>query len=118
MGTTARGVAVRLAAIPKEIDKSFRDPDIGPRSVAAAVNVSARYLHQLLEERGMVFSKYVLECRQERALAVLNDAHNDHLRVGQIAYDCSFNGLSYFNRRFRARHGETPGAARAAGGYH
>jgi AraC-like DNA-binding protein len=33
-------------------------------------------------------------------------------RVSDIAFDCGFNDLSYFNRCFRRRFGLTPTAAR------
>ena len=104
--------AARLAVVLSEINKRFCDPAICPQSVAAAVNISPRYLFQLLEERGLAFSKLVIELRLKRAYGLLNDYRNDHLRIGQIAYDCGFNDLSYFNRTFRARFGDAPGAVR------
>ncbi|MEQ1955777.1 helix-turn-helix domain-containing protein [Mesorhizobium yinganensis] len=105
--------AARLGAVLGEINRRFRDPAICPQSVAAAINISPRYLFQLLEERGLVFSKLVMELRLKRARDLLGDYRNDHLRIGQIAYDCGFNDLSYFNRAFRARFGDAPGAIRA-----
>jgi AraC-like DNA-binding protein len=33
-------------------------------------------------------------------------------RISDIAFDCGFNDLSYFNRCFRRRFGLTPSAAR------
>jgi AraC-like DNA-binding protein len=109
----SRGLkAARLAAILGEINKCYCDPAIGPQTVAAAVNISPRYLHQLLEERGLAFGKVVLELRLNRALNLLTDIRNDHLRIGQIAYDCGFNDLSYFNRCFKTRFGDAPGAVR------
>jgi AraC-like DNA-binding protein len=33
-------------------------------------------------------------------------------RISEIAFDCGFNDLSYFNRCFRRRFGLTPSAAR------
>jgi AraC-like DNA-binding protein len=105
--------AARLGAVLGEINKRFSDPSISPQTVATAVNISPRYLYQLLEERNLVFSKIVLELRLKRSLSLLADYRNDHLRIGQIAYDCGFNDLSYFNRCFRTRFGDAPGAVRA-----
>jgi AraC-like DNA-binding protein len=33
-------------------------------------------------------------------------------RISEIAFECGFNDLSYFNRCFRRRFGLTPSAAR------
>lgn len=35
-------------------------------------------------------------------------------RISDVAFDCGFNDLSYFNRCFRRRFGLTPTAARGA----
>jgi AraC-like DNA-binding protein len=40
-------------------------------------------------------------------------AHAGERRISDIAFDCGFNDLSYFNRCFRRRFGLTPTAARA-----
>jgi AraC-like DNA-binding protein len=36
----------------------------------------------------------------------------DERRISDIAFECGFNDLSYFNRCFRRRFGLTPTAAR------
>jgi AraC-like DNA-binding protein len=35
-------------------------------------------------------------------------------RISDVAFDCGFNDLSYFNRCFRRRFGLTPTAARGS----
>jgi AraC-like DNA-binding protein len=51
-----------------------------------------------------------LELRLRRAAEWLAQAGDR--RISDIAFDCGFNDLSYFNRCFRRRFGLTPSAAR------
>ncbi len=46
--------------------------------------------------------------RIERAIGVLNDPNNNHLKVATIAFDCGFNSLGPFNRAFKQQTGMTP----------
>ena len=61
---------------------------------------------------GMTFTQYVNEVRlhsASRSLATSRD------RISYIAAACGFPNLSYFNRRFKERFGETPAEFRRAG---
>jgi AraC-like DNA-binding protein len=104
--------AARVQAILAAIEANFAVPGISFKAIAAQLHISQRYLHELLEERGLTFTRMVLEKRLDKAIAMLRDHGRDNLRISQIAYECGFNDLSYFNRRFRARFGETPGGIR------
>jgi AraC-like DNA-binding protein len=53
----------------------------------------------------------LLELRLRKAADLL--ARASEWRISDIAFDCGFNDLSYFNRCFRRRFGLTPTAARA-----
>ena len=50
------------------------------------------------------------ELRLRKAAELL--ARDGERRISDIAFDCGFNDLSYFNRSFRRRFGLTPSAAR------
>jgi len=50
------------------------------------------------------------ELRLRKAAELL--ARGGDRRISDIAFDCGFNDLSYFNRSFRRRFGLTPSAAR------
>jgi AraC-like DNA-binding protein len=104
--------AARVQAILTAIEQNFATPDISSKAIAAQLNISQRYLHELLEERGLTFTQLVLEKRLGKAHGMLCDPRYDHLRIGQIAYESGFNDLSHFNHRFRARFGEAPGSVR------
>ncbi len=64
----------------------------------------------MLYEAGAGFTMRLTELRLRKAADML--AHDSERRVSDIAFDCGFNDLSYFNRCFRRRFGLTPPAAR------
>ena len=51
------------------------------------------------------FSKYILEKRLQRACALLTSSP---AAVTEIALQCGFNTISYFNRAFKNRFGVSP----------
>jgi AraC-like DNA-binding protein len=109
----SRGLkAARLRSVLAEINKHYLAPGVGPKMVAAKVNISERYLHQLLDEEGLTFTHLVRDLRLDKAFAMLRDPKLDHLQISQIAYESGFNDLSYFSRSFRSRFGDTPSSAR------
>jgi len=64
----------------------------------------------LLYEAGASCTTRLLELRRRKAADLL--AHSGERRISDIAFGCGFNDLSYFNRCFRRRFGQTPMAAR------
>ncbi len=103
--------AARLRAVLGEIDRHFCEPGFAARAAGAPLGLAERTVQDLLHETGVSFSERVLELRLQRALAML--ASGTPLRVSQIAYECGFGTVAYFNRCFRRRFGETPTAARS-----
>jgi AraC-like DNA-binding protein len=104
--------AVRRAAILGEIGTRATDPRLSADTIASRFGITPRYLRLLLEETGRTFSEHVLEKRLEQAAALLCDPRRDGYKVSAIAFECGFGDLSYFNRAFRRRYGETPSDAR------
>jgi AraC-like DNA-binding protein len=49
-----------------------------------------------------------MERRLARAHAALGDRRSERRSVTDVALDCGFGNISYFNRQFRARYGATP----------
>src|SRR4051812_3005856 len=93
--------AVRLKAVLMMLDNRFSEPDFSARKLAAAVGLSERYVNELLYEAGAGFSARLNELRLRKAADLL--ARADSRRISDIAFDCGFNDLSYFNRSFRRR---------------
>ena len=101
--------AVRLKAVLTILEQRFAEPDFSAQKLAAAAGLSERYVNELLYEAGASFTARLNELRMRKAADLL--AHGTS-RISDIAFDCGFNDLSYFNRCFRRRFGLTPTAAR------
>jgi AraC-like DNA-binding protein len=100
--------AVRRAAILREIENYRSDPNLSATAVASRHGITPRYLRLLLEETGRTFSEHVLEKRLEKACELLRDPRQRDQKVSTIAFASGFGDLSYFNRVFRRRYGQTP----------
>jgi AraC-like DNA-binding protein len=104
--------AARLQAVLAKIADNFTSHGISAQDVARELNLSVRYVHDLLQETGMSFAERVLELRLQKTWRMLMDRQNDGMRVSEIAMICGFNDVAYFNRCFRRRFGCTPSSAR------
>jgi len=102
--------AVRLNAVLMILARRFAEPDFSAHKLAAAAGLSERYVNELLYEAGASFTIRLNELRLRKAAELL--AHRGGRRISDIAFECGFNDLSYFNRCFRRRFGLTPSAAR------
>ncbi|MFD0853066.1 helix-turn-helix domain-containing protein, partial [Actinomadura adrarensis] len=98
---------VLLARVQDYILKNLGDPDLAPESIAAAHNISIRYLHRLFRFEGITVARWIkrrrLEaCRRDlsRALAAPN--------VATIAGRWGFANHSHFSREFRNAYGVSP----------
>jgi len=101
--------AVRLKAVLMILEQRFAEPDFSAQKLALAAKLSERYVNELLYEAGASFTVRLTELRLRKAADLLAGPEG---RISDIAFDCGFNDLSYFNRCFRRRFGLTPSAAR------
>ncbi|QCK87885.1 helix-turn-helix domain-containing protein [Phreatobacter aquaticus] len=108
----------RFDLVKNWIADNASDPALSLSAVARACGLSSRSIQMLFEERGQSYSSYLLEVRLERAYRLLTaaGAARDPLRVIDVALAVGFSDVSYFNRRFRSRFGETPTSARGGRG--
>jgi AraC-like DNA-binding protein len=108
-GAKNRGIrAARLEAAKSYIVENSAHSDLSVGSVASHVGVTTRYLQKLFEDDGSTFSSYLLSQRLARAHRMLSEPELSERPVGSIAYEVGFGDLSYFNRCFRRRYGNTP----------
>jgi AraC-like DNA-binding protein len=91
-----------------EIGLKFADPAFSAAAVASQMDLSARYIQELLQETGSSFTERVMELRLQKARTMLADPRFDRVKIGEIAFTCGFNEASYFNRCFRRRFGASP----------
>jgi AraC-like DNA-binding protein len=102
-----------MVQIKDHIDRRLADPTLGPAEIAAAVNISPRYLHQLFAAEQRSVGQYVRGLRLERCRRDLLDPRLADRSVAAIAFGWGFGDLSGFNRAFRAAFGATPRQVRA-----
>jgi len=95
------------------IDRRLADPTLGPAEIAAAVNISTRYLHKLFAAEHRSVSQYIRGLRLERCRRDLLDPRLADQSISAIAFGWGFGDLSGFNRAFRATFGVTPREVRA-----
>jgi AraC-like DNA-binding protein len=106
--------AGRLQAVLNAIAADLRSGELSAASVAQRLGLTPRYVHQLMDGAGLTFSQHVRNLRLDEARTVLRQHHSDHLRISDIAYLVGFQDLSYFNREFRLRFGQSPSDIRNA----
>jgi AraC-like DNA-binding protein len=106
-------MAARRAAVLEHIARHFSDPELSVTKVAQSLRISPRYVQRLLATFGTSFTAYVTELRLQQTFRMLTENKPDHHRISDIALEAGFSDISYFNRRFRARFGDTPRGVRA-----
>jgi len=89
------------------IEDHLEDPRLTPSSVAGALKMSPRYLHQVFNE-GETIARYILRRRLEECARALKDPAQAGRTVTEIAFQHGFNDASHFSRAFRERYDETP----------
>jgi AraC-like DNA-binding protein len=86
----------------------FRDLDLKPDEIAAAVNISTRYLHRLFEGEHETVALYLRGLRLERVRDDLLDPRLAQRSVAAIAHGSGFGDVSGFNRAFKSAYGINP----------
>lgn len=111
-----RGIrAARIRQIQTEIRRRCSDPGFDLDHVTRSLGLSRRYVQQLMELTEKSFTAHLIECRLERAAAMLKDRRCDHRSIAEVAFASGFGNISHFNRLFRRRFGDTPSGMRVAG---
>jgi AraC-like DNA-binding protein len=108
-------VAARHSAALDHIAAHFQDPELTLEVVADKQGISPRYLQRLMAASGTSFTGRVNELRLQKAFKLLTEPHDGARRISDIALEVGFSDISYFNRLFRARFGDSPRHVRSAG---
>lgn len=76
------------------------------RELAINYHKNEKYMGRLLKkEMGITFHQYCLSIRLQKAETLLSEMSD---KVIDIAFECGFNNISYFNRTFKAEYGVSP----------
>ena len=114
MQARSRGVrAARLRAVKADILANLGARGLSLAAVAMGHNISPSYVRKLFEREGTSFTDFVLSERLTRARRLIADPRSADRTIGDIALEAGFGDLSYFNRAFRRRFGDTPSGIRA-----
>ena len=105
-------VTSRLQLVRDVLEKVIDDPDLSLNRLALHCGLSPRSLQFAFERAGTSYSDFLLNQRLDKALALLTS--NPQMRIIDIALASGFADVSYFNRRFRIRFGETPSGIRGS----
>lgn len=95
------------------IEAHLTDPGLSVGRVAAAVNVSERYLQQIFAGRGQSVSELIRNRRIEAAQRLLQEPQARGTTIAVIALRAGFHDPAHFSKLFRAATGVTPKAYRA-----
>jgi AraC-like DNA-binding protein len=104
--------AALLHAVKQDIARNLARPDLSITGLALRHGCSPRYIQRLMESEGTSFTEYLLVQRLAQAHRMLTDPRRRDEKISMIALDAGFSDLSYFNRTFRRRYGETPSGIR------
>ncbi len=90
------------------IDNNLCNPELSNHHIAAAQNISIRYLHKLFEDEAETVHALILNKRLERARRLLHDASYAGHSIESIAYSTGFVSAAHFSRAFKKRFGVCP----------
>ena len=115
-GEAVRGCRQRtlMLRIKDYIGQRLCDPSLRPPEIAAAANISVRYLHKIFEAEHRSVSQYIKGLRLERSRRELLDPRLADRPIAAVAFACGFGDLSGFNRAFKDAYGTSPRQLRTA----
>lgn len=99
-----------LEEIKNYIECYITDYDLSPSTIAAAFEISPRYLHKLFENEKVSVSQWIIDRRLTRSA---NDLLNEKISVTETAFKWGFNSVGHYSRVFKNKFGVTPSIYRS-----
>ena len=100
-----------LVYLMKRHAEEMHKTDISLSEMAKTYQKNEKYLGRLFKkEMGISYAEYKRECKLEIAESMIV---NGDERIIDIAFECGFNNISYFNRAFQKKYGMSPTEYRA-----
>ena len=100
-----------LVYLMKRHAEEMHKSDISLSEMAKTYQKNEKYLGRLFKkEMGISYAEYKRECKLEIAESMIV---NGDERIIDIAFECGFNNISYFNRAFQKKYGMSPTEYRA-----
>lgn len=88
--------------------RNLADPDLSPKLLAAAFDVSVRYVEMVFRESGVSPSRFIRETRLAEARRMLADPRQKHRSIAAIGRSVGIENPSVFARIFRGQYEATP----------
>lgn len=98
--------SVHLKRIEHYVNLNLANPDLNPKTVAAACHISARYLHRLFSDLPYTFSEWVRELRLKQANHILKS--KSYVTIDEVAHRVGYADQSYFSRIYKQYFGYAP----------
>jgi AraC-like DNA-binding protein len=99
--------AMRLRIV-HHIERHLGDSDLSPRTIAAILKTSPRYVHTIFTRDDETLCRYILRRRLEESARLLRAPSHRSLSVSTIAFNHGFSSGTNFGKVFRERFGRTP----------
>lgn len=94
-----------LVDIQNYIECYIDDEMLAPNNIAAAFEISTRYLHKLFAPGNITVNQWIINRRLERSV---DDLTGSALSVTDIAFKWGFKALGHYSRTFKSRFGVSP----------
>lgn len=99
---------VLRARVRDFIETNLADTDLGVELIAARLNCSKRYLHEVFDDTGSTLVRYIWKRRLERCKDELVNADRQPRSLTDLALSWGFSNLSHFSRAFKQEFGVSP----------
>jgi AraC family transcriptional activator of tynA and feaB len=90
------------------IRRNLENEELGPEIIAAAHEISSRYLHMLFASESVSISRYIQQLRLGYCRTALADPAFARYSVSEIGYRFGFKDASHFSRAFKSEYQQTP----------
>ena len=101
-----------LLGVNQYLNAHFTNQELSPAQVASHFGITSSYVHRLFKRTGTTFTEQLYLLRLRRAHYLLTNSLHKQRNITGIAYDCGFQSLSHFGRRYREMYGQAPSETR------
>lgn len=98
-----------IAEIKDYIECYITDEALSPKTIAAAFDISPRYLHKLFENEKSTVNQWIIARRLTRSTGDLLD---ENISVTETAFKWGFNSVGHYSRVFKSQYGVNPSSYR------
>lgn len=97
-----------LTQVRAYVRQHLADPDLRPATIAAAHNVSLRYLYKVCAQADFSLEQWIIGERLRGAREELLRPESHGRTIAMVARRWGFSDPTHFTRRFRGTYGQTP----------